>query len=376
MKSLILCLLIGFCSAHARVAPLKKVPMPEFYDDLHFENMLTAITRQQRSFNRINLSKKFKFGNKVISRQHLKKSMDIFRDFVVEALNCFQKHGEQLCYRKFNESMHEKFEAYKPIVKRGERGYQEDKTLFTAYYSPDFKGSRVKTDIYKNPIYGLPKEKELRNLTSDEINFQKKLKGKGYELFYVNDSLYDIWLLHVEGGGRVKVKNSDGTVDKFYLSYAGTNKKRFRMLGNYMLEAGMLRRDELSVDNQRKYFLENPQHQREIMASNPSFVFFKESQNEPLGVRNVSLTPNRSMATDYRIYKEYGIISYIKARKPKRANERVLLKEFSRFFINQDTGGAIKGNARADLYFGYGPYAELSANYLYNLGEQFFLILK
>ena len=75
--------------------------------------------------------------------------------------------------------------------------------------------------------------------------------------------------------------------------------------------------------------------------------------------------------------KEYGVINFIKGKKPVIQNNRQVSKvAFSRFFLNQDTGGAIKGNARCDLYFGYGKDAELAANHVYGLGEQYFLILK
>jgi len=248
--------------------------------------------------------------------------------------------------------------------------------MFTAYYSPDLEGSRTKTAEYVNPIYAKPLEEDLWRSTSDQINYENVLAGKNLEIFYVKESLYDVWLLHVEGGGRVKVKQEDSTYKHYYLSYDGTNKKAFNMLYKYMLEAGMLSKNEIgSIKKQRAYFNSHPEHQREILNSCESYVYFKETKTEPLGVHNIPLTENRSMATDYRRLTEYGIINFITATNPQVGKENAA-PTFSRFFINQDTGGAIKGNARCDLYFGFGPEAELAANKIYGLGNQYFLILK
>lgn len=142
-----------------------------------------------------------------------------------------------------------------------------------------------------------------------------------------------------------------------------------------MLRAGMLKPGEASVFNQRLYLEQNPDRQREVFASCPSYIFFQFTQDEPLGVNNISLTENRSLATDYRIYKDYGFLNFIQAQKPIRQNDRIVMRDFSRFFLNQDTGGAIKGQARSDLYFGYGEYASMVANSLKVLGDQYFLML-
>jgi membrane-bound lytic murein transglycosylase A len=139
----------------------------------------------------------------------------------------------------------------------------------------------------------------------------------------------------------------------------------------------MLKPGEFSVYHQRKYLVDNPGVLEEVLSICPSYIFFKVTTDEPLGVKNIPLTENRSLATDYRIYKEYGILNFVQAVKPVRnASGDLEHKAFSRFFINQDTGGAIKGNARSDLYFGYGPEAATVANNLKKLGKQYFLIKK
>lgn len=348
----------------------------DFKDDLNFKNMKLAIKRSMVYFNRADLTPSFEFGNVTYTRKDLKDTLTAFEILVDQAIDCMKTTAESVCYDRFSKHVNTEFNVFRPSPLDWERGYSSNKSLFTAYYSPDFIGSKVKTDVYKHAIYKMPEDPKLRASTRVEIDFDNKLAGKGLEICYVKESLYDIWLLHVEGGGRVHLDNGDGTFSKIYLSYAGSNKQSFRMLFRYMLDNGMLKPGQAGIDQQRAYLEANPQDQRKVFASSPSYIYFKESNKEPIGVRNMILTENRSLASDYRIYKEYGILNFVQAKRPMRVNGRVKQVDFSRFFISQDTGGAIKGNARSDLYFGFGPEAELTANNLKVLGDQFFIIKK
>lgn len=347
----------------------------EFIDDLNFSLLNKAIERQLVSYKRFDMKQPFSIDGRVIKRQRLKDSLIHLRHIISKYQVCKMSRSLTFCKEATHEEIKRSFDTYRPIPLDWERGYNEDKTFFTAYYSPDLEGSKTKTAVFKNPIYAMP-EGNLRYLTRDQIDFQGKLKGKGLELFYVKDSVYDIWLLHVEGGGRVKVKQANGKYKYYHLSYAGTNKKKFRMLYPYMIQRGMLRKGEASIAKQRAYFDNHPEDHREILKQCPSYVYFKVTRSEPLGVRNIPLTPNRSLATDYRTIKEYGFINFIKTKKPVDGSGGREKVDFSRFFINQDTGGAIKGHARVDLYFGYGRKAETAANFIHGLGDQYILILK
>lgn len=377
-KIVVLFLLFSFnlaFSASKTPAMSKVSKTIEFTDDLDLENMLQAIDRQLVYFKRTNLNTNFNFGARQLKRAHLQSSLLRFKTLTIETLSCLKISSRQACFENFSGKLNNEFEIYKPKPLDWEKGFKDKKTLFTAYYSPDFVGSQVKTKHFNYPIYKKPSNGKLAALTSDKINYTDALKGRGLELFYVQESLYDIWLLHVEGGGRVKVKQTDGSIKMYYLSYDGTNKKPFAMLFKYMLSHGMLQVGATSIADQRKYFKDHPEHQRQILASCPSFIWFKVTEDEPLGVHNMPLTEKRSLATDYRRMQEYGVINFVNYKKEGEENPNKN-RSFSRFFINQDTGGAIKGNARSDLYFGYGVDAELAANYIHGLGEQYFLILK
>ena len=379
---LLLCLLSFNSFALSKMAPTKRVYQTiQFSDDLNLKNMVKAIDRQLVSFNSestARLATKFILGTVEYDRKRLKESMVLFKKLVLKTMDCLKTLPEQECYKYLSLDLNNSFNIYKPLPKKTESGYSTGQSLFTSYYSPDFKGSKTKTDIYKYPIYSMPKDEKLRTLSREAIDFDQKLAGKGLELFYVSESLYDIWLLHVEGGGRVQVQNNDGTITNHYLSYAGTNSGKFTMLYRYMKANNMLQDGKTSIAHQRAYLESHPEHRREVFASCPSYIFFKVTKDEPLGVKNIPLTVNRSLATDYRIYQEYGIINFIQTKKPIRLDTdgSVSSKKFSRFMINQDTGGAIRGNARSDLYFGFGKKAEFVANHLKYLGMQYFLIKK
>jgi membrane-bound lytic murein transglycosylase A len=116
---------------------------------------------------------------------------------------------------------------------------------------------------------------------------------------------------------------------------------------------------------------------REIMNYNPSYVFFKLEQEGPLGSIGVPLTPGRSIATDRRCFPP-GALAYVETRKPLIDGDGRIRAwtDCSRFVLNQDTGGAIRGAGRADLFWGNGPYAEIAAGHLRHPGRLYFLVLK
>jgi len=380
MKSLAIALC--FCSSAIAVEVTPTVLVPQslsFTDDLNFSNLDLAIKRQLESYNRRSLSGEIRFGTNVYPRKVLKDSLVLLNELSTVATKCQETQPSEACLEQFNQSVNEKFAIYRPVPKKTEPGYKgENTTKFTSYYSPDLNGSRVPTERFKNAVYRKPTETHLQNFTRVEIDYKGALSGTGYEIFWVEDSYFDLYLLHVQGGGRIHIHNEDGTQDIKYLSYDGKNNQSFKMIYHYLIQKGYLTAATASVPNQRKFMDENPDKEEEVYGSCPSYVYFKESNEEPIGRDNIPLTEGRSVALDSKIYRTTGIINFVKTKKASHVNEAgtVVKTPFSRFFIGQDTGGAIKGNARCDLYFGYGPMAELTAYNMNDMGEQYFLIKK
>lgn len=371
---------ISFGSWAQEVTPTTRVHQSiEFSDDLDFENLSTAIDRQLASARYQNLSGSIKFGTVTYPKLRLKESLELLREMTERGKECLKTGRRESCHASFNREMNAKFLIYRPNPNKNEMGFRggRNTTHFTSYYSPDLRGSRVKTDRYKNAVYAKPVNAADQNHTRVDIDYRGALEGKGLELFYVENSYFDLYLLHVQGGGRIHVMNEDGTEEVKYLSYDGKNSRAFQMIYKYMVQKGYLRGDA-SVPAQRRFLEENPDKEEEIFSSCPSYVYFKESDEEPVGLDNIPLTEKRSLALDSRIYKTTGIINFVKAVKPTHVdqNGKVVKAPFSRFFIAQDTGGAIRGNARADLYAGYGELAELSAYNTNDMGEQYFLLKK
>ncbi len=376
---LALSFLISFhvSAALNEVTPTVKVPASvTFSDDMDMNNLELAIGRQIVAYDAEGLSGTIKFGTKVYPKSILKDSLVALREIAVNSKECFKTNTREKCMTDLNATLNAAFTIYRPVAAKGERGYRRAGTHFTSYYSPDLTGSTVRTERFKRPIYKLPDNATDRNMTRVQIDYKGAFDGKGYELFWVEDSFYDLYLLHVQGGGRIKVYNEDGTFNFRYLSYAGKNDRAFQMIYRYMISKGYLKGDA-SIPAQRKFLEDHPEKHEEIFNICPSYVYFKITEDEPVGLDNIPLTEGRSLALDVRIYKSTGIINFVKTVKPVLTDDGKITKvPFARFFLGQDTGGSIRGNARCDLYAGYGHMAELQAYNTDEVGEQFFLIKK
>ncbi|MFC1824347.1 MltA domain-containing protein, partial [Thermodesulfobacteriota bacterium] len=138
-----------------------------------------------------------------------------------------------------------------------------------------------------------------------------------------------------------------------------------------------LTREEMSMQSIRAYLSRHPEIMASILNHNPSYVFFRLLDDGPYGSLSVPLTPGRSLALNSRLFPK-GALCFISTQKPV-VDSRGLVKgwqRFSRFVINQDTGGAIKGAGRADIFWGSGPYAELAAGHLKHDGDLYLLVKK
>lgn len=362
------------------VTPTAKVNQRlSFTDDMAWENMELALTRQIENLaKRSNLNRKIKYGADTYTFNDLKLSAELFLEFIQKYKTCMNDGGgDSVCSAQMSDAINDRFNIYRPVTKNTEPGHgTQTPSTFTAYYSPDLNGSLVQDADHPYPLYALPASAADRGLSREKIDFDGALAGKGLEIVWIKESLYDIYLLHVQGGGRVRVPSPEGE-KMYYVSYAGENGLSFKFVYHYMVANNMLPPGNRGVDAQRNYIAANPDKARAIFASNPSYIFFKFTDSEPLGVDNIPLTQGRSMAIDMTVYNHSGAISFVQATRPVKDEEgRTVFQPFSRFFMAQDTGGAIKGNARVDMYFGYGDEAEFTAYNTNVRGKHFFLIRK
>jgi membrane-bound lytic murein transglycosylase A len=356
-----------------------------FSDDMDYQNMATAIARQLRGFRAYSDKYTVKFGNTNYTKKDMIQSLTRFKEIMDEYLACSKLGQSRSCHQQLSAKVKNEYIVYQPNIVQGDpRHGTKNTTLFTSYYSPDFHASFTRSDEFKNAIYKMPAGKD-RFEKRVAIDFDGSLKGKGYEIAYVKESLYDIYLLHVEGGGRIQVKEKNGEIKYYYLSYKGSNKQSFSFIHKYMVKMGYLSPNNRSVAAQRHFLETNPDKAREIFATCPSYIYFTLTKEEPVGIDGIPLTENRSIALDRRLYHPSGILSFVKTRRPKKPvdfdplnfdPDKLPTEEYSRFYIGQDTGGAIRGKGRVDLYAGFGEKAEFLANHTKYDGELYFLLLK
>jgi membrane-bound lytic murein transglycosylase A len=273
---------------------------------------------------------------------------------------------------------------------------QLSEVLFTGYYQPVIQGSLVPTENFRYPIYAKPADLITAELVTlaPEMTVEKivgraegeqfmpyysrreieagSLRGHGLEIAWVEDPI-DLFFLHIQGSGLIELPNGK----QLNVGYAGQNGWPYRSIGRLLIDLGKVTREEMSMQRLRRYLNEHPEERNEILSYNDSYVFFRILNNGALGSLEVPITAGRSLATDARLFPK-GALALMQTEIPviDAAGELTGWRPITRFVLNQDTGGAIRGLQRADLYFGAGDQAGGLAGYMNRPGTIFFLVLK
>jgi len=204
------------------------------------------------------------------------------------------------------------------------------------------------------------------------IDTEGVLEGRAEVLAWVEDPV-DIFFLQIQGSGKVYLDNGE----VINVGYQTTNGQPYRSIGKLLIDEEKISVEEMSMQKIREYLHNHPEEIDTVLNHNPSYVFFTIEPDGPLGNINVKLTPGRSIALDRRIFPK-AALAFIQTEKPVIDSTGQIHSwlPFTRFALNQDTGGAIRGPGRADLFWGNGPYAEIAAGHLKHTGELYFLVLK
>ena len=241
---------------------------------------------------------------------------------------------------------------------------------FTGYYEIELEGSKKKSSEYQYPIYRAPNNLKLikgKNFLSHKNINRGSLAKQGLEIAWVNNKAR-LFFMHIQGSGVVKLKEGG----EMKLHYAGENGFAYKAIGRLFKEYGATGID--SATAMMKWLHNNPKTGLEIMEKNPSYVFFEEVNGpSPIGAQNIPLIPERSLAVDSGLY-PYGAPFWLETVLPKTKN--MTSKKYHRLFIAQDTGGAIKGAIRGDIFFGRGTIPEELAGYMNNKGKYYIFIPK
>lgn len=280
----------------------------------------------------------------------------------------------------------ENFEPFKVV------NADESQTgIVTGYYEPLLRGSRVRTEVFKYPVYSQPQDLvsvELSDVYPD-LKF-KRLRGrvvgnklmpyferseiessgaplKGLELAWVDDAV-ELFFLQIQGSGQIQLP--DGS--RMRVGYADQNGHPFRSLGGALIRRSQIRAEHASMAGIKEWARRNPAKIQQFMNINPSYVFFKELPGDlsgPIGTLGVPLTGERSIAVDQRVV-PLGVPVFLATTFPNTKTE------LNRLMVAQDTGGAIYGAVRADFYWGFGDAAGSQAGRMKQQGRMWVLLPK
>ncbi|MCF4166836.1 MltA domain-containing protein [Zavarzinia compransoris] len=264
--------------------------------------------------------------------------------------------------------------------------------LFTGYYEPELLGARKADAVNRTPLYRRPDDLVQVDLGAFSPDFKGRrvagrvvdghlkpyedraaitagaLDGKGLELAWVASPV-DAFFLEIQGSGRVRF--ADGGIMR--VGYAGQNGHAYVALGKVMIEDGMLERGKVTLQSIKDWLNGHPDQAAALMNRNPSYVFFRDLGDGagPIGAQGVALTPGRSLAVDRKFY-PMGVPVWLDATLPPAGDEAPA--PYRRLMVAQDTGGAIRGPVRGDVFFGAGAEAERLAGAMKQQGRLWFLL--
>lgn len=264
--------------------------------------------------------------------------------------------------------------------------------LFTGYYEPSLRGSRQPGEGFAVPLLARPPdlvsvdlglfreqlkgqriagrvvEGALRPFESRAEIEAGALAGRGLELVWVDDPV-DAFFLHIQGSGRVEL--NDGGLMR--VGYAAQNGHPYVAIGRHLLAIGAIAPGQVSMQSIRAWLAANPERAGEVMALNPSYIFFREIDGEgPLGAQGVPLTPGRSMAVD-RQHLPLGVPLWLDGSHPSPGGDQPD-RPLRRLFVAQDTGGAIRGPVRGDVFWGHEPDGAAIAGRMQHAGRWWLLL--
>ncbi|MFB3885072.1 MAG: murein transglycosylase A [Thermodesulfobacteriota bacterium] len=355
---------------------------PKFRDDMDIPSLALAIRRNLQFLDRLAPDSVFRYGSQGFTCKQVRESQEAFLNLILRGLD--EDHLAR--------EIRKRFRVYRATGREG-----SGRVLFTGYFDPLYEGSLNPDETFRYPLYGPPDDlirvdlslfrekfrgetiigrmegnKVLPYYSRYQIEAERVLEGKGLEIAWLKDPL-DVLFLHIQGSGRLRLPDGKELLVHFKVS----NGQPYRSIGRYMVERGFLSREEMSMQAIKGYLTRNPGVRDEVLHQNPSYVFFEKVENGPLGSLDILLTPGRSIALDPAVFPK-GSLGFISCQKPvvNDQGEVTAWAPFSRFVLNQDSGGAIKGPGRADIFWGSGPYAEAAAGHLQHDGDLYILIKK
>jgi membrane-bound lytic murein transglycosylase A len=265
----------------------------------------------------------------------------------------------------------------------------EDQGFVTGYYEPVIDGSRTQTDVYTVPVYRRPSNLFVRGYSQASVGLPNKgevfrkigrrklvpyydraeiedgaIAGRGLEICWLK-SQTDLLFSQIQGSARVRLE--DGSTIR--INYDAHNGYPYTAVGRILIDRGIIPKEQMSMQKIREWMEQNPDGANELRRQNRSYVFFREvplsDKDEAVGAQGVPLTPGRSIAVDRALH-VYGTPFFIEGELPIESEQSKT--PFRRLMVAQDTGSAITGPARADIYYGAGADAgRVSGRFRHNM---------
>jgi membrane-bound lytic murein transglycosylase A len=271
--------------------------------------------------------------------------------------------------KDLQQAVNREFDLYQSVGRDGNGAVQ-----FTGYYEAVYKASRTRTKEFQYPLYRLPADfDEWRSPHPTRAMLEGSQQMSGLEIVWLSDR-FQAFLVHVQGSARFELP--DGKI--LTVGYAGKTDQPYRSVGAELVRDGKMRLEDVTLQTMIEYFQKNPQDLVIYLNRNPSFVFFRETNGNPAtGSLGLPVSAERSIATDKKILPSGGI-ALIRTEIPfeNPATGKLELKTIQRFVLDQDTGSAIRGAGRVDIFMGTGDRAKQRAGLIKGDGELYYLVLK
>ncbi len=356
-------------------------PMPvTFTDDLDRGSLHLALQRSLNYIRRLPPERRLPFVGRQITAAMQRDTLETFLH-VLEQTSTTEA---------FNAAIHEQFDIVQSAGRKG-----KGDVLFTSYYEAYLAGSLKPTAEFTYPLYLRPDDlinidlaqfrsdwsgerltariengQVLPYFTRHEIDFEHKLLNRNLELVWLRD-MVDGFFLHIQGSGAIHLP--DGQLMR--VNYAASNGHPYRSIGRFLIRQGRLTAEQVNLQSLQHFLRTHAEERPDILSHNQRYIFFRQVQKGPVGSLGSVLIPGRSIATDPKLFPAAGL-AFIQTQQPVLNADRqvVAWKPLSRFVFNHDTGSAITGPGRVDLFWGSGKIAEAAAGRLKHPGILMFLV--
>jgi membrane-bound lytic murein transglycosylase A len=357
---------------------LSPTEVPHFADDFDRPSLIAAATRQLAYLHRQDPHRVIDFGIHSFRMQ----------DLIISIQNLLDKLQENPPEEELQNFLTDNYRVFQAA---GRDGGPFGEMLVTGYYEPVFAGSLSPNPTYSYPLYMPPLElvavdrsangrtMARRDTHGDLVPFWSRGEIddnpsllRGYELVYLADP-FEVFLLHLQGSGRIQLP--DHTIRS--VRFAASNGLDYKSIGKLLVDEDKLSLEEATIPGIRGYLKRNPHEQRPVFNHNPRYIFFRWGDDDgPRGSSGEILTPGRSVAVDKDIL-PVATFGLVVTSLPINENDPGAQPHpLSRIIFPQDTGAAIKGPGRIDIFFGSGKGAEEIAYRLKEPGELYFFVWK